>query len=297
MQAIRSTRQGLQLQQIEKPSPKRDEILVKVHAATVTAGDVFMRKIPAIAFVALQFMGMKRKRTPGHEFSGIVEAIGQDVTGFKVGDAVFGTTTGLSVGANAEYVCLPGTGKMHVITHKPDDISFEEAAALPVGAMTALQILQRAKIQPGQQVLIYGASGSVGTYAVQLAKYFGAEVTGVCSTKNVEMVKSIGAKHVIDYKQEDFTQNGISYDVVFDAVGKLSKADVKNSLAQDGIYLSTKTMTKGLLENLSLIAELAGAGHLITVIDRCYPLAETANAYRYVESGRKAGNVVIIANQ
>lgn len=293
MKAIRATRQGLQIQQIEKPQPKNNEILVKVHSATVTAGDVVMKKMPAIAFVALQFMGMKRKRTPGHEFAGIVEAIGSDVTHFKVGESVFGTTTGLSVGANAEYLCLPEAGKTHVIAHKPESISDEHAAALPVGAMTALQILQRADIQAGQKVLIYGASGSVGTYAVQLAKYFGAEVTGICSTRNVEMVLSIGANHVIDYKQEDFTRNGIKYSVIFDTVGKLSEADVKHSLVQDGMYLSTKTMTHETLDNLSLIAQLAQEGHLKSVIDRCFPLAETSDAYHYVESGRKVGNVVI----
>lgn len=293
MQAIRKTRQGLQLQQIEKPSPEHNEILVKVHAATVTAGDVVMHKMPAIAFIALQFMGMKRKPTPGHEFAGIVEAIGHDVTRFKTGDAVFGTTTGLSVGANAEYVCLPETGKTHVVTHKPANISFEQAAALPVGAMTALQILQRADIQAEQKVLIYGAPGSVGTYAIQLAHYFGAEATGVCSTRNIEMVKSIGADHVIDYQYEDFTQNSNQYDVIFDAVGKLSEAAVKQSLASDGMHLSTKTMTHETLENLSLIAQLAQEGHLKAVIDRYYALAETGDAYHYVRSGRKAGNVVI----
>lgn len=252
-----------------------------------------MKKMPAIAFVALQFMGMKRKRTPGHEFAGIVEAVGEDVTRFKVGDAVFGTTTGLSVGANAEYVCLPETGKTHVIIHKPGNISFEQAAALPVGAMTALQILQKAGVQDEQKVLDYGASGSVGTFAIQIAKYFGAEVTGVCSAGNVEMVRTIGAAHVIDYKQEDFTKNGIRYDVIFDAVGKLKEANVKHSLAQKGMYLSTKTMTHENCEYLSTITNLAQEGHLKAVIDRCYPLAETDDAYRYVESGRKAGNVVI----
>jgi NADPH:quinone reductase-like Zn-dependent oxidoreductase len=293
MQAIHSTKQGLQLQHIEKPIPKNDEILVKVHTASVTAGDVVMKKMPAIAFLVLQFMGMKRKRTPGHEFSGIIEAVGQDVTRFTVGDAVFGTTTGLRVGANAEYIALPETGKTHIITHKPETISFEQAAALLVGAMTALQILQKADVQVGQKVLIYGASGSVGTYAVQLAKYFGAEVTGVCSTRNIEMVKSIGADHIVDYKQEDFKQNGTKYDVIFDTVGKISKKDVKQSLTNNSRYVSTKTMTHETPENLSLIAQLAQEGHLKAVIDRCYPLAETADAYHYVESGRKSGNVVI----
>lgn len=293
MKAIISTKGELQVQQIEKPQPENNEILVKVHAATVTAGDVVMKKMPAIAFLALQFMGMKRKRTPGHEFSGIVEAVGQDVTRFNVGDAVFGTTTGLSVGANAEYLCLAETGKTHVITHKPENISFEQAAALPVGAMTALQILQKADIQAGQKVLVYGASGSVGTYAVQLAKYFRAEVTGVCSTRNVDMLRTIGADHVIDYKEEDFTQIDKTYDVIFDAVGKLKEVNVAHLLTQTGQYLSTRTMTHEALENLNLIAQLAQKSRIKAVIDRCYPLEETADAYSYVESGRKAGNVVI----
>ncbi len=254
-----------------------------------------MKKMPAIAFLALQFMGMKRKHTPGHEFSGTVEAAGQDVTRFKVGDAVFGTTTGLRVGANAEYVCLPETGKTHVMIHKPGNISFEQAAALPVGAMTALQILQKAEIQDGQKVLVYGASGSVGTFAVQLAKYFGASVTGVCSTRNIDMVQSLGVDQVIDYKHEDFTQNNVTYDVIFDAVGKLKEASIRHLLPQGGQYLSTKTMTHETLENLTLIAQLAQDATIKAVIDRCYPLARTVDAYQYVESGRKAGNVVIRA--
>ena len=293
MNAIISTKHGLQLKQIEKPTPKSNEILIKVYASTVTAGDVVMKKMPAIAFLALQFMGMKRKHTPGHEFSGVVEAIGQDVTHFKVGDSVFGTTTGLSVGANAEYLCLPETSKTHTIAYKPDNISFQQAAALPVGAMTALQILQKGDIHQGKKVLVYGASGSVGTYAVQLAKYFGADVTGVCSTRNVEMVQAIGANDVIDYTQEDFTQNSVTYDVIFDAVGKLKEGDIKQSLTQGGQYLSTKTMTHETTENLTLIAQLAEKATLKAVIDRCYELAETEEAYRYVEAGRKVGNVVI----
>ena len=293
MKAIISTKQGLQLQQIKTPAPGKEEILVKVHAATVTAGDVVMKKMPAIAFVALQFMGMKRKRITGHEFAGTIEAMGQGVTRFNVGDAVFGTTTGLSVGANAEYVCLSETGKTHVITYKPESLSFEQAAALPVGAMTALQILQNVDIQAGQKVLIYGASGSVGTYAVQLAKYFGAEVTGVCGTRNVNMVGAIGADHVVDYKQQDFTKNGFLYDIIFDTVGKLKEANVKATLTSDGQYLSTRTMTHETLEKLAFIAQLTQEGHLQAVIDRCYPLEHTADAYTYVESGRKVGNVVI----
>lgn len=294
MRAIQSTKQGLQVKEIEKPLPTHNEILVKVRAASVTAGDVVMQSLPAIAFVALQFLGMKRKQTMGHEFAGVVEAVGSGVTQFAVGDAVFGTTTGLRVGATAEYVCLPEDGTIHVVAHKPDSISFEQAAVLPIGAMTALQILQRANIQHGQKVLIYGASGSVGTYAVQLARYFGAEVTGVCSTRNVDLVKSIGANQVIDYKQEDFTQNSVLYDVIFDTVVKLKKADVQQSLAENGTYLSTRTTTKETIDNLQLLAQLASEEQVKPIIDRCYPLQETADAYAYVKNGRKTGNVVIV---
>lgn len=283
---------GLKLQDIERPAPEEDETLIRVHAATVIAGDVMLRSLPLPVWVLLRlFMGLKRKRIPGHEFAGVVETVGRDVSRFKQGDAVFGTTTGLSVGANAEYVCLPANGMLAI---KPAGVSYEEAAALPVGGMTALYFLRRGNIQEGQQALIYGASGSVGTFAVQLAKYFGAEVTGVSSAANLEMVASLGADTVIDYKKEDFTESDRRYDLIFDAVGKAPASECKAMLTPNGAFVSVRNGTaKESIEELVFLGELVEAGKLKPVIDRRYPLEETAEAHRYVETGRKRGNVVI----
>jgi NADPH:quinone reductase-like Zn-dependent oxidoreductase len=296
MKAIVATKSGppdvLQLREVEKPTPGAGEVLVRVRAATVTTGDVLLRKIPRLAYLPLGLlMGLRRKTTPGHEFAGDVEAVGQGVERFAVGDRVFGTTTGLRVGANAEYVALPADGTRAAI---PDGVSYEQAAAAAVGGMTALHFLRQGGIQAGQKVLIYGASGSVGTYAVQLAKHFGAEVTGVCSTGNVEMVRSLGADHVVDYKKEDFTASGERYDLIFDAVGKIARSDCAAALAPDGAFVTVaKGVTSGSAETLAFLAGLIAAGELTPVIDRRYPLAETAEAHRYVETGRKRGNVVI----
>lgn len=293
VQLAQGSADGLRLQEVEKPTPKANEVLVRVHAATVTAGDVVMRKLPRLVYPVLALMGLKRKSIPGHEFAGVVEAVGDDVTRFRAGDHVFGTTTGLRVGANAEYVCVPETSKSGVIAEKPANISYEQAAALPVGGMTALQILRKANIQHGQRALIYGASGSVGSYAVQLAKYFGADVTGVCSAANFEMVQSLGADSVIDYASGDFTQDTQTYDVIFDAVGKTSQKKLKNVLAENGVYLSVKGSTSEKLEYLSFLGELAEKGQIKPYIDARYPLEQTPAAHRYVETGRKKGNVVI----
>lgn len=293
VQLSQGSADGLRLQEVEKPTPKANEVLVRVHAATVTAGDVVMRKLPRLVYPVLALMGLKRKSIPGHEFAGAVEAVGDDVTRFRAGDHVFGTTTGLRVGANAEYVCVPETSKSGVIAKKPANISYEQAAALPVGGMTALQILRKANIQHGQRALIYGASGSVGSYAVQLAKYFGADVTGVCSAANFEMVQSLGADSVIDYASGDFTQDTQTYDVIFDAVGKTSQKKLKNVLAENGVYLSVKGSTSEKLEYLSFLGELAEKGQIKPYIDARYPLEQTPAAHRYVETGRKKGNVVI----
>ena len=302
MKAIVCTKQGppevLQLRGLEKPVPNANEVLIKVHASTVTVGDVILRKLHPLLFLPMRLFGVKRKKTPGHEFSGEVEAVGRDVKRFKIGDQVFGTTTGLSVGANAEYICLPEEWQTGVLAIKPANLTYEESAVLPVGGMTALFILQKGNIQPGQKVLVYGASGSVGTFAVQIAKHhFGADMTGVCSAANVELVKSLGADKLIDYTKEDFTQNGQTYDVIFDAVGKLSFANVEKLLTDKNHFLSVQSSTNERDENLTFLKELAEAGKIKPVIDKRYPLQQTAEAHRYVESGHKKGNVVITVGQ
>jgi NADPH:quinone reductase-like Zn-dependent oxidoreductase len=297
MKAIVCTQYGppevLQLKEVEKPAPKDNEVLIRVYTATVTSGDVVLRKIHPVLFLPFRLFGMRRKKIPGHEFAGVIESTGNAVKRFKEGDPVFGTTTGLSVGANAEYVCLPEAWRSGVLAIKPANLTYEEAAAVPVGGMTAVYILRNGNIQSGQKVLIYGASGSVGTYAVQLARHFGAEVTGVCSTANLELVKSLGAGRVIDYAREDFTQSGESYDVIFDAVGKLSISRSKSALKKEGSYLTVKSSTNEQTEILLYLKELIEAGKIKPVIDRRYPLAQTAEAHRYVETGHKKGHVVI----
>ena len=237
--------------------------------------------------------GFKAQKISGVEFAGIVETVGSGVRKFKVGDEVFGTTTGLAYGANAEYVCVPEMWKQGVATTKPTKLSFEQSAALPVGGMTALYLLKKANIQPGQKVLINGASGSVGSYAVQLAKYFGAEVTAVCSGKHISLVQSLGADKVVDYTKQDFVSSDAKYDVIFDAVGKISKSHAKSALKDSGTYLSIKSLTKESADNLTVLKELADKGVLKPVIDKTYSLEQTADAHRYVEQGHKAGNVVI----
>jgi NADPH:quinone reductase-like Zn-dependent oxidoreductase len=301
MKAIVCTKQGppevLQLRDVEKPAPNTNEVLVKIYASTITIGDVILRKLHPLLLLPMRLFGVKKKKIPGHEFAGEVEAVGNGVKRFKVGDQVFGTTTGLSAGANAEYVCVPEEWEAGVLSIKPANLTYEESAALPVGGMTALFILQRGNIQPGQKVLVYGASGSVGTFAVQLAKHhFGAEVTGVCSAANVELVKSLGADRVIDYTKEDFTQNDQPYDFIFDAVGKLSFTNVEKLLPRKEHFLSVQSSTNEKIENLILLKELAEAGKVKSVIDRRYPLEQTAEAHCYVETGRKKGNVVITIN-
>jgi len=303
MKAIVSTKHGhpevLQLTEIEKPTPKENEVLIKVHAATVTQGDLMLRKLHPLMYIPMSLFGVNRKRIPGHEFAGEVESVGAGVKQFKVDDQVFGTTTGLSVGANAEYVCLPEKWEGGVLTTKPVKVSYEEAAALPVGGMTALYLLRKGNIQNGQKVLIYGASGSVGTFAIQLAKHhFGADVTGVCSIANIELVQSLGADQVIDYTNDDITQNGQIYDVVFDAVGRMSSSQSKKLLKENGTFLTVQTTTKEEIENLNTLKELVETDKIKVIIDKRFPLNQVAEAHKYVESGRKRGNVVItVVNQ
>ena len=314
MKAIVYTKFGppevLHLQEVEKPTPKVNEVLIKIYATTVVKEDPDMRASPG-------FNGLLKPRHPilGQELAGEIESIGRDVTRFKPGDQVFGFDM---FGAYAEYKCMPENGALAI---KPTNMSYEDAASIPNGALTALPFLRdKGKIQSGQTVLIYGASGSVGAAAVQLARYYGAVVTGVCSTANLEWVKSLGADWVIDYIREDFTKNSKTYDIIFDTVGKRSFSKCKDSLTDEGIFLTTVPTPMGILnailparrsgkkvgfmaaglrpasekiKDLIFLTELIEAGKMKAVIDRCYLLEQIAEAHRYVEQGHKKGNVVI----
>lgn len=324
MKAIVCTKYGppevLQLQEVAKPTPKNNEVLIRVSATTVTATDCEMRR--GESFIGRLFLGLKkprkRFRIPGIELAGEVEAVGSNVTRFKVGDSIFGATT-WRMSCCAEYTCLP---EKIALAHKPDNLTYEEAAAVGDGALTALHFLKGiAHIQRGQKILLNGASGSVGTYAVQLARYFGAEVTGICSTANVAMVKSLGADRVVDYTQEDFTRSDETYDIIFDTVGKTSFSRCKGLLKQNGIFLETTVGVTIFLqmlwtsvfgskravlgsagthqrkEDLIFLKELVEAGTIHPVIDRRYSLEEIVEAHRYVDQGHKKGNVVITVAQ
>jgi NADPH:quinone reductase-like Zn-dependent oxidoreductase len=290
------------LVEVDKPQPKDDEILIKIHAATVTSGDVRLRGSdfpPLFWLPARLIFGLfkPKKKILGHELAGSIEAVGKDVTKFKIGDHVFGTTTMLKTGSYAQYICLPQEWKHGVVDKKPENLSFKEAAALPVGAMTAMFLLEKAYQslgkEEGRNVLIYGASGSVGSYAVQIATQQGAKVTGVCSGSNFEMVKSLGAKKVIDYKKEDYSQGEEKFDIVFDAVGKTTKSKAKKVLNAKGAFVSVKMLTKEKSDKLKRIKNLAEEKKLKPFIDRIFPLDDIVSAHEYVDSGRKRGNVVI----
>lgn len=301
MKAIVYERYGmpdvLQMKDVEKPSPKTGEVLVKIHAATVAAGDWRMRK-PS-PFAARLYNGLLRPKKVtvlGFELSGSVEAVGQGVSRFKVGDDVF-AFTGFGFGAHAEYRCLAERSRRvawdGLIARKPTAITYAEAAAVPVGGLTAQAFLRKARIEDGCAVLVYGASGSVGTYAVQLAKLAGCHVSGVCSSENLELVKSLGADEVIDYTSKDFVASSRSYDVVFDAVGKTSSAHAGQVLKRRGRFVSVKSSAKLQPGDLECLRELLEAGKLKAVIDRRYALEDVRLAHEYVEKGHKKGNVVI----
>jgi NADPH:quinone reductase-like Zn-dependent oxidoreductase len=303
MRAIVYERYGppevLELKQVDKPAPKMGEVLIKIHATTVHIGDVRMR-IPD-PFLARLVNGLLRPRKIpilGMELAGEVEAVGQSVERFKPGDRVF-AFTGFGFGAYAEYICLPehGTTKNGLVEYMPENLSYAQAAALPGGGMTALTLIEKAQLQPGQKILIYGASGSIGSFAVQLAKHRGAEVTGVCSGASLELVRSLGADHVLDYAREDFATDRRRYDVVLDAVHKLDRGQGKRALKEGGIYLDahkdSDSDAKTGEEAMRQLGELAEAGVLTPVIDRTYALEDIVEAHRYVEAGHKKGNVVI----
>jgi NADPH:quinone reductase-like Zn-dependent oxidoreductase len=290
----------LQAKGVSKPIPTNAEILVRVKASTVSAAVSWVRtgRHPdsKIFTLILRLMfGITKPKQPilGFEFSGVVEEVGKDVKLFRKGDPVYGTTTGLKNGAYAEYVCVPEKWNQGVVTLKPEGLTYEEAAALPIGGMTALQLLRKIIIKKGSNILIYGASGSVGTYAVQLVKYFGATVTAVCSTANIELVKSIGADEAIDYTKKNFTSCGKIFDVVFDAVGKLPASELKSVLIKGGQFVSVKSMTNEKTEYLDFLQLVIGDGYLKPIIDRVYPLEQIVEANEYVDTGHKRGNVVV----
>ena len=329
MKAIVYTEYGppevLHLQEVAQPTPAGHEILVKIHATSLNYGDLIARRfghvsprefnMPGIFWLPARLaFGWRKPKKPtlGSEFAGEVAAVGRDVTEFKVGDAVFGYQ-GPRMGANAEYLCVPANG---MVVHKPINLSYEQAATIPYGALTALNLLRKANIRPGQKVLINGASGGIGTAAVQLAKQFGAEVTGVCGALRMDYVLELGADKVIDYQRKDFTSNGVQYDLIFDVLGKGSFAHIRKSLAPHGRYLLASFKGKQLMQmlwtslrggqkvicalsgetraDLLHIKELVEAGTLKGVVDKQFPLAQAAEAHRYVEAGHKKGSVVIV---
>jgi NADPH:quinone reductase-like Zn-dependent oxidoreductase len=325
MKAIVWTKYGppdvLQLKEVEKPTPKEDEVLIRIVATTVTAGDCELRSLTLPLLISLPmriwlgFRKPRRNTIPGTELAGEIEAIGKNVKQLKEGDQVFGSA-GMTFGANAEYICLPANPKEMEggVAIKPANMTFEEAAAVPFGGRDALHFLREGNIQRGQKILINGAGGSIGTFGVQLAKHYGAEVTAVDSTGKLDMLRAIGADHVIDYTQEDFTESGEIYDVIFDVVGKMSFSHSRKSIKQNGTYLLAnpqKQMLQGLwtrmtsnkkvimqtasgtIADLIFLKRLIEEGKIKSVIDRTYPLEQIVEAHRYVETGDKKGNVVI----
>ena len=311
---------GLELREIEKPSPRDDEVLIKIYASTVTAGDCEVRSLKLNFFLRLSmriYIGFfKPKRIPilGQELSGVVEAVGKDVNNFKKGDQVFAQTD-FNMGAYAEYICMQEKSEESLLALKPENMTFEEAATVPLGGLESLYFLRKAKIKPGEKVLINGCGGSIGTYGLQIAKNFGAQVTAVDSGAKLDMLLKLGANDVIDYTKQDFTLNGQTYDVIFDVVGKSDFSRSVAMLNEHGRYLianpnlvsliraqsvnkkTNKEVVNGVstrsMDNFLHLKECIEAGKLRSIIDRIYPLEETAKAHQYVESGQKKGNVVI----
>ena len=307
----------LQVKEVDKPAPGDNDVLIKIYAATVTMGDCELRSLTLPLWTRIPirlYMGCRkpRKLTPGMELSGVIESVGKNVVSFRKGDPVFGST-GMGMGANAEYKCQRYTSALAI---KPAGVTFEQAAAIPVGGLNALHFLRKAKIRPGQKVLVIGAGGSIGTFGVQLAKLYGAEVTAVDSTEKLDMLRTIGADHLIDYTREDFSRNGEKYDVIFDMVYKTRFSSCINALSEEGCYLmanpgprrmlralwvSWTTRKKVIFEfagesvgDLNHIAELMASGKLKAVIDRRYPLDQIQEAHKYVGAGMKKGNVIIV---
>jgi len=329
MKAIVWTEYGspdvLQLKDIQKPIPKDNEMLIRIVATTATSGDCEMRGLSGARWytpVICAYVGLttpRRIKILGMELAGVVESIGKDVKLFKAGDHVFAATSFANMGTYAEYITLPETSTDGVVAIKPSNMTFQEAAAVPVGGLEALHFIRQAHIQTGQKILINGAGGTIGTFAVQLAKYFGAEVTGVDSTEKLEMLRLLGADHTLDYTQEDFTTNGVTYDVILDMIGKGSYSRIVRSLKPNGRLLfvnpNVLQMIRGrwtsmtdnrkvkfsavhqTTEDLNFLKEMIQAGKIKSVIDRCYPLQQTAEAHRYIETGRKKGHIIITMEQ
>jgi NADPH:quinone reductase-like Zn-dependent oxidoreductase len=303
MKAIVCTKYGtadvLELQEVETPVPKNNEVRIRIHATTVTAGDVRIRSssFPLLVWPVARIMfGILKPRNGvlGHEFAGEIDSVGELVNRFRIGDRVFGST-GLGSGTYADYICLPENATVAI---KPVNATYEEAAAVPVGGLTALHFLRKCKIQAGHKVLIHGASGSIGTYAVQIAKNMGADVTGVCGPGNLDLVRSLGADHVIDYTKGVLPDRGNRVDAVFDAVGKTSSSYYRNSLSAKGVYVSVAQGTaKERPEDLASLAELIRTMKLKPLIDKTYTFERIADAHRYVEGGHKKGNVVITVQE
>lgn len=329
MKAIVWTQYGspdaLQLREVEKPAPQANEVLIRIVATTVTTGDCEMRGLSGLLWYTLPMRAYVGLRAPkritilGMELAGEIEAVGKDVKRFRPGDQVFASTGFVSLGTYAEYKCLPEVPEGGVLAIKPANMTYAQAAAVPVGGLEALHFLRQGNVQTGQHVLINGAGGTIGTFAVQLAKHLGAEVTGVDSTGKLDMLRSLGADHVIDYTRQDYTQSGETYDVILDVIGKSSFSGALKSLKQNGRFLlanprlsqmvrgqwTSMTSSKKVLfgtashtkEDLVFLKELIEAGKIISVIDRCYLLEQTAEAHRYVETGQKKGHVVITVGE